>query len=94
MVHLPAELIEQVIDWLVIGYTHESGQTYQTNLDLRRDLSHCALVCCAWRVRAQTHLFALLRISGNGLSQYERILLNSPSLCRFAKELLFYNQYV
>ena len=40
------------------------------------------------------HLFALLRISGNGLTQYESILLRSPVLCGFAKEFYFYNQLV
>ena len=84
---------ERAIDWLVVGYTPED-QTYQNNLDLRRDLSSCALVCRAWRVRAQMHLFAFLRISGNGLSQYESLILKTPVLCTFAKELKFYNQYV
>ena len=91
---LPTEVWEQVIDWLVVGYTHELGQTYQKNIDLRRDLSSCALVCRAWRVRAQMHLFAFLRITGNGLSQYEALILKTPILCTFAKELKFYNQYV
>ena len=91
---LPIEVWERTIDWLVIGYTPKGGQTYRGNLNLRRDLSSCARVCRAWRVRTQTHLFALLRISGNGLSQYEHILLKSPSLGRFAKELLFYSQYI
>ena len=40
------------------------------------------------------HLFAFLRISGNGLSQYEALILKTPILCTFAKELKFYNQYV
>ena len=91
---LPTEVWEQVIDWLVVGYTPELGLTYQDNINLRRDLSSCALVCRAWRVRAQMHLFAFLRITGNGLSQYEALILKTPVLCNFAKEFMFYNQYV
>ena len=91
---LPTEVWEQVIDWLVVGYTPEFDQTYQNNIDLRRDLSGCALVCRTWRVRAQMHLFSFLRISGNGLSQYGTLILKTPILCTFAKELKFYNQYV
>ena len=90
---LPVEVWEQVIDRLVIGYT-TLIQTYQDNLDLRRDLSSCALVCRGWRVRAQMHLFAFLRISGDRLSQYETLILKTPVLCDFAKELKFYNQYI
>ena len=36
---LPVEVWEHVIDLLVIGYTPEIGQAYETNLNLRRDLS-------------------------------------------------------
>ena len=91
---LPTEVCEQTIDWLVIGYTPQFGRTYYGNVSLRRDLSNCALVCHAWRPRAQMYLFAFLRISGKGLSHYEAILLKSPILCGFAKELYFYNEYV
>ena len=91
---LPIEVWEQVIDWLVVGYTPKLGQTVQDNFNLRRDLSACALVCRAWRIRAQMHLFAFLRISGNGLSQYETLILKTPVLCTFAREFTFYNQYV
>ena len=91
---LPGEVWERVIDLLVIGYTPEIGQTYETNLNLRRDLSSCALVCRAWKVRAQMYLLAFLRISGHGLSQYEALLLKCPALCNSAQELKFYNKYV
>ena len=91
---LPTEVWERVIDWLVVGYTPDSNRVYQNDIDLRRDLSRCALVCRAWRVRAQMHLFAFLRITGNGLSQYETLILKTPVLCTFAKELNFHNQHV
>ena len=89
---LPTEVWERAIDWLVIGYT-SAGNTYIIDINLRHDLSSCALVCSAWRIRAQAHLFAFLRISGDGLSQYETMILRSPILCKFAKEFSFLNQY-
>ena len=91
---LPVEVWELILDWLVVGYTPEVGQTLETNLSLRRDLSSCALVCRTWKIRAQMHLFAFLRISGHGLSQYEALLLKLPALCNSAKELKFYNRDV
>ena len=90
---LPAEVWEQAIDWLVAGYTEGFYRTYQANLNYRRDLSSCALVCRAWRVRAQMHLFTLLRIPSHRLCRYEAILQESPILGTFAKEFCFFNTY-
>lgn len=61
---------------------------------LRRDLASCSLVCRAWKTRAQKHLFAFLTIKGKRLSRYESLVLKSPILRRFAKELFFYNEYI
>ena len=88
------EIWESIIDCVVVEYTPEDGATYRDHLDLRRDLSSCALVCRAWRVRAQMHLFAFLRIEGDALSRYEALIRKTPVLCSFAKELMFYNEYV
>ena len=90
---LPIEVWERAINWLTAYYVR-FGNTTNDEFDLRRDLSMCALVCRAWRSRAQFHLFAHLRIEGDGLSQYETLLLKSPMLCGFAKEIFFINQYV
>ena len=91
---LPTELWEQVIDRLVADHTTDPSQTHPEDANLRHDLSTCALVCRAWRARAQMHLFAFLRITGKGLSQYAAMLHVSPILCKVAKELKFYNRYV
>ena len=91
---LPTEIWERCMDWLVEGYTSISRNSYGDNINLRRDLRSCALVCSAWRIRAQTHLFVFLRISGNGLSQYEALVLKHPALCDVAKQLKFFNSYV
>ena len=91
---LPTEVWERVIDWLVVGYTQTSGGMYHNDINFRRDLSRCAVVCRAWRVRTQMHLFAFLRISGKGLSQYKVLILKTPILCDFAKDFHFYNEYV
>ena len=90
---LPIEVWERAIGWLVANAVGAEG-TGLSEMSIRRDLSACALVCRAWRPRAQFHLFMYPRITGDGLSVYEKLISRSPVLCRFAKELSFYNQYV
>ena len=90
---LPTEVWEKVIDWLASSYNLELGRTWQRDLDFRRDLSSCTLVCHAWKIRAQMHLFVSLRVLANGLSHYEALIRKSPILCSLAKELHFYNEY-
>ena len=90
---LPVEVWEQAIEWLVAGYTRAESPL-SDGLKLRNELSVCALVCRAWRLCAQFHLFAHLRISANGLSQYGKLIIKSPILCSYAKDIFFYNRYM
>ena len=89
---LPTEIWERSIDWLVVIYTKTRSRNYDINL--RRDLFHCALVCRDWRFRAQKHLYAYIRINAHALSQFEAILRKTPILREFAQEFIFYNQYI
>ena len=89
---IPIEIWERAIDWLVEDYIRTSSTTIE-DLRLRRNLSNCALVCTAWKHRAQFHLFTHLLIKGYGLSRYGKLIIQSPSWCGFAKEFFFYNEH-
>ena len=87
---LPVEIWERVLDWLVTIYTpvHRNA----TESTLSRDLFNCALVCRAWRARAQTHLFAYPSIRAPDLSVFEATIRKIPVLCEHVQELLFENE--
>ena len=74
---LPIEVWERAIGWLV-AYAVAAGSTGLSEMSIRHDLSACALVCRAWRPRAQFHLFKYPRITGDGLSVYEKLISKSP----------------
>lgn len=87
---LPVEVWERILDWLVVIYT--PVRRTSTESTLPEDLLSCALVCRAWRPRAQTHLFAYPRIKACNLPTFETAIRKIPVLCSHVQEFIFENE--
>ena len=69
---LPAEIWEQIIDWIGVDHWHDGSMT--------DTLRACILVCRAWRDRARFHLYAYVCLRSSRLSKLQSITNKNRNL--------------
>ena len=68
-----------MIDWIII-----LASTVRETVVM---LSTCSLVCRAWRVRAQAHLFKKVSLYYEGLPSLDRVLSSNPAVLSIITEI-------
>ena len=75
---------ECILDWIVFQLR---GISIAANREMVQRLSTCSLVCRAWRVRSQAHLFKAVTLNYEELASLDTVLTNSPAICSGIEEM-------
>ena len=81
---LPVEVYEHIIDWIVI-LTGSTSPAQRREMVER--LSTSSLVCRAWRIRAQAHLFKKVSLKYEGLVSLDTVLCSNHAICPIITEM-------
>ena len=81
---LPIEVWEYILDWIVFQLR---GISIAANREMVQRLSTCSLVCRAWRVRSQAHLFKAVTLNYEELASLDTVLTNNPAICSGIEEM-------